>query len=157
MVVGSKWWKNGVCIFSFGAIKGFVYCILHVCGGDPMTLIIFNKKTLYSPRMWRWSWFINPSKTGSQVFSTYVEVILGKLFPMLPFLSILHVCGGDPNSNHGIYWELLVFSTYVEVILHHVMTKHKRYGILHVCGGDPVYPFVDSMLSKYSPRMWRWS
>ena len=53
MVVGSKWWKNGVCVFSFGAIKGFVYCILHVCGGDPESLPVGRIASEYSPHMLR--------------------------------------------------------------------------------------------------------
>ena len=30
--------------------------ILHVCGGDPLLVVVSSKLTLYSPRMWRWSY-----------------------------------------------------------------------------------------------------
>ena len=73
----------------------------------------------------------------SLVFSTYVEVILMNDLEKAEALSILHVCGGDPNSTVNIkeyfrysprMWRwspdtnndflmTFVFSTYVEVIL----------------------------------------
>ena len=59
-------------------ILGFVYCILHVCGGDPViNFMDFARK---------------------MVFSTCVEVIL--IFRQYSRVSerILHVCGGDPND-----------------------------------------------------------
>ena len=51
------------------------------------------------------------------VFSTYVEVIppVQNFTPTL--ISILHVCGGDPQFDHNVYKWKEVFSTYVEVIL----------------------------------------
>ena len=33
----------------------WVISFLHVCGGDPMILIYWREKLLFSPRMWRWS------------------------------------------------------------------------------------------------------
>ena len=32
-----------------------VWCILHVCGGDPHTRLSMSSVCQYSPRMWRWS------------------------------------------------------------------------------------------------------
>ena len=72
--------------------------------------------------------------------------------------SILHVCGGDPPINFGL-WEksilhvcggdplrlgrqevvLKVFSTYVEVILIATGSIKNGLSILHVCGGDPCW------------------
>ena len=49
--------------------------------------------------------------------------------------SILHVCGGDPNSK-----------SYGEA---------KKWCILHVCGGDPKLKFKPKATWQYSPRMWR--
>ena len=33
-----------------------------------------------------------------EVFSTYVEVILTVMSPLVSLKCILHVCGGDPNG-----------------------------------------------------------
>ena len=155
-----------------------IYCILHVCGGDPKILLIANLSFQYSPRMWRWSpWcgFFNP----------YTN-------------SILHVCGGDPTKQqlwhhylkvfstyvevihvrHDLEFQLLrysprmwrwslgfreamrvlkVFSTYVEVILILPLKLLIQISILHVCGGDPARAEFYTNFNKYSPRMWRWS
>ena len=112
-------------------------CILHVCGGDPVTSIWSAPVTLYSPRMWRWSFLLWYGGNWHSVFSTYVEVILSRAKENDDKMCILHVCGGDPRSNVltlVIIWysprmwrwsfhvvvlsnSLSVFSTYVEVIL----------------------------------------
>ena len=111
------------------------------------------------------------------VFSTYVEVILTLKFPSTIWLSILHVCGGDPigrllfvsyllysprmwrwsHMSNSATFKVRVFSTYVEVILINRTLSMFEYGILHVCGGDPAPTLISSSESKYSPRMWRWS
>ena len=131
--------------------------ILHVCGGDPKGIKASHNFFKYSPRMWRWSLYVSRSNDRNSVFSTYVEVILTLALACLVFVSILHVCGGDPNftaqvinSNKysprmwrwSLYWSLemtshWVFSTYVEVIpiISPLITLF--HSILHVCGGDP--------------------
>ena len=58
-------------------ISGFVYYILHVCGGDPSTCFKLAERGI--------------------VFSTYVEVIPVCGVPVLSGAGILHVCGGDPS------------------------------------------------------------
>ena len=70
--------------------------ILHVCGGDPIVLILRDAKCLYSPRMWRWSYHREYSVSTKKVFSTYVEVIPKWTFYLILVIRILHVCGGDP-------------------------------------------------------------
>ena len=50
--------------------------ILHVCGGDPAFKASASLPVGYSPRMWRWSWYISEVPITPAVFSTYVEVIL---------------------------------------------------------------------------------
>ena len=72
-------------------------CILHECGGDPQQYLESLFITLYSPRVWRWSLDTNPSHYKDDVFSTSVEVILGKLFVFKNPNCILHECGGDPG------------------------------------------------------------
>ena len=52
------------------------FCILHVCGGDPVIGQFGGSKSAYSPRMWRWSLERQALNSSSLVFSTYVEVIL---------------------------------------------------------------------------------
>ena len=52
-----------------------VWCILHVCGGDPHTRLSMSSVCQYSPRMWRWSWSKIYQSARASVFSTYVEVI----------------------------------------------------------------------------------
>ena len=74
--------------------------ILHVCGGDPIPTTNAANKVLYSPRMWRWSQFFQLARMHDKVFSTYVEVIPKKKSFKENYISILHVCGGDPKS-HG--------------------------------------------------------
>ena len=77
--------------------------ILHVCGGDPRYhLIIYNHKK-YSPRVWRWSSKISDWSEIHGVFSTCVEVILIKTVDGTTSVSILHVCGGDPNWDGMTY------------------------------------------------------
>ena len=73
-----------------------IYCILHVCGGDPSDSNHEFIQTKYSPRMWRWSPKKRTAEQKAYVFSTYVEVILGFGFSTICKKSILHVCGGDP-------------------------------------------------------------
>ena len=109
--------------------------------------------------MWRWSLFKNIFSCIFWVFSTYVEVILENVFSRMMEYSILHVCGGDPDSERcnnraGAYsprmwrWSSahnaiqignMVFSTYVEVILDHDNRTSNSSCILHVCGGDPAF------------------
>ena len=72
------------------------YCILHVCGGDPDTSDLKLRWCWYSPRMWRWSQTKITIVVNSDVFSTYVEVILEMNDIKILGRSILHVCGGDP-------------------------------------------------------------
>ena len=74
------------------------YCILHVCGGDPLMQIAYEYEPEYSPRMWRWSLISLLSPVLSWVFSTYVEVILATFASRHSAWCILHVCGGDPNT-----------------------------------------------------------
>ena len=132
---------------------------------------------MYSPRMWRWSSFDTIILQRSRVFSTYVEVIPISCTSLCAFLSILHVCGGDPAETFRFNWWktysprmwrwsqlkqelspiLLVFSTYVEVIPTTNKLRTSHPSILHVCGGDPYRRCWPLRPSKYSPRMWRWS
>ena len=70
--------------------------ILHVCGGDPDKDCWALTIAAYSPRMWRWSWFIGLFHNLFFVFSTYVEVIPNFWIFENSGWSILHVCGGDP-------------------------------------------------------------
>ena len=156
-IVMTKWWNFGIYRFVIVVISGFVYCILHVCGGDPHWYHLHLVIEWYSPRMWRWSCMMTCLRTLRSVFSTYVEVIL--IFQRRDGLwsGILHVCGGDPlyfwtmetSSRYsprmwrwswhlfGQTHQLVVFSTYVEVILHLCSSKKTTSSILHVCGGDP--------------------
>ena len=151
--------------------------ILHVCGGDPSSPFFNLISHVYSPRMWRWSFFSIFANSLSLVFSTYVEVILWwKKAPYI-FNGILHVCGGDPITSEnnlpqfeysprmwrwssasgvGVH-KMLVFSTYVEVILPKLPLIFQWVCILHVCGGDPSLYRAYMESKKYSPRMWRWS
>ena len=151
--------------------------ILHVCGGDPGIPSSSAFWMMYSPRMWRWSWFRHQYRGIKNVFSTYVEVILILISWNDITLGILHVCGGDPEPGKLIImnakysprmwrWSYLffnrsiwlsVFSTYVEVILEVMNSPRPFLRILHVCGGDPATTKVWAMKMKYSPRMWRWS
>ena len=77
-------------------------CILHVCGGDPVTIIFCMTNFMYSPRMWRWSSIPKILPTLCMVFSTYVEVIPVYESCQWAITSILHVCGGDPGSAAGL-------------------------------------------------------
>ena len=70
--------------------------ILHVCGGDPKDALQKLVKSMYSPRMWRWSRSNQPNQSRYLVFSTYVEVILCQITTKMIGFGILHVCGGDP-------------------------------------------------------------
>ena len=75
--------------------------ILHVCGGDPLDSRSRLSLHWYSPRMWRWSQSAKNLDILLLVFSTYVEVILLQQLHEQRYLSILHVCGGDPyHLNH---------------------------------------------------------
>ena len=49
---------------------------LHVCGGDPMFMQSMVALWLFSPRMWRWSYWLVDLDRANPVFSTYVGVIL---------------------------------------------------------------------------------
>ena len=113
------------------------WSILHVCGGDPSILFYCPICPEYSPRMWRWSSVDTWGNKAMGVFSTYVEVIPNNSALCGSILSILHVCGGDPEDKKLRFQQSLysprmwrwsckssslmpftpVFSTYVEVIL----------------------------------------
>ena len=139
--------------------------------------MIVGLKRRYSPRMWRWSLAYEKTDELIAVFSTYVEVIL-TITPTAGYkVSILHVCGGDPDtriivSKLDLYsprmwrWSSkyeeseygeIVFSTYVEVILKWSNHGRSFWSILHVCGGDPFSMDLKEQEMEYSPRMWRWS
>ena len=155
----------------------FWLSILHVCGGDPTAIHHARCMCMYSPRMWRWSSKLDINTIDSNVFSTYVEVILNKYSTGSPPDSILHVCGGDPTfliccsillvySPRMWRWSSVllsirplihVFSTYVEVIPIESFPMLKETSILHVCGGDPHSTLSYYNGLGYSPRMWRWS
>ena len=127
--------------------------------------------------MWRWSSRWHLFKRTSNVFSTYVEVILTREKFIRMSRRFLHVCGGDPTTRYKLLiWYLfsprmwrwsyfacflflviVVFSTYVEVILCSCNPWWHCDCFLHVCGGDPI--FLSDVISpfKFSPRMWRWS
>ena len=51
----------------------------------------------------------------------------------------------------------VVFSTCVEVIQRNTPETKTNSGILHVCGGDPSLNSTTKNISRYSPRVWRWS
>ena len=55
-----------------------VFCsgILHVCGDDPTYICRVSTRSMYSPRMWRWSSAYRMPLDNIMVFSTYVEMIL---------------------------------------------------------------------------------
>ena len=106
-----------------------------------------------------------------------MEVILLQVSFLWVILSILHVCGGDPDCQSQYQtiqeysprmwrWSwtigfvnmlILVFSTYVEVILPNSPSPASTACILHVCGGDPKLKTNRDFNVVYSPRMWRWS
>ena len=127
--------------------------------------------------MWRWSLVATSNELEEHVFSTYVEVILLEAIVFRSLACILHVCGGDPDTDTTAggfagysprMWrwsyassinapKLIVFSTYVEVILFQKRLAVASYCILHVCGGDPNPSHTSVLVVSYSPRMWRWS
>ena len=127
--------------------------ILHTCGGDPQSWIIFEPSVKYSPHMWRWSRLSRSQTRLLDVFSTHVEVILKWMWQIACIYCILHTCGGDPKhwykasgfvvySPHMWRWSLLwclpvrnclVFSTHVEVILIPSNFAEGAEGILHTC------------------------
>ena len=120
-----------------GEFLVFPFRILHVCGGDPKHISFFNRLTMYSPRVWRWSFSSDHLAKISKVFSTCVEVIPTFRPKLTQKTSILHVCGGDPwiakrSKMIGMYsprvwrWSSIKDDGYTMPI-----------GILHVCGGDP--------------------
>ena len=75
-------------------------CVLHVCGDDPTTGFLMNLFNTCSPRMWRWSLGYFFAEAHSNVFSTYVEMILALMQTKKLLPSVLHVCGDDPT----LYW-----------------------------------------------------
>ena len=143
--------------------------ILHVCGGDPCKISHNILISVYSPRVWRWSFHFACWLHNWKVFSTCVEVILGFTGRDAMKFSILHVCGGDPlpllvSTIYLLYsprvwrWSpaagtggilITVFSTCVEVIPLPVRGVSLRNSILHVCGGDP----VKTVWLRYEPRV----
>ena len=152
------------------------YCILHVCGGDPVMENLKPASKLYSPRVWRWSYHVQLQSHRRHVFSTCVEVIPKSSGLVSAILCILHVCGGDPKKKPPKnFWSLYsprvwrwspsqnivkqlhpVFSTYVEVILFPHTLHSADLSILHVCGGDPISSSSYKNINMYSPRMWRY-
>ena len=118
-------------------------CFLHVCGGDPEWRESNYKVILFSPRMWRWSYWLVDLDRVNTVFSTYVEVILVNYHLSISYFRFLHVCGGDPNLFNAMLdkiefsprmwrWSwvspklissISVFSTYVEVILTSISSR----------------------------------
>ena len=130
---------------------------------------------VYSPRMWRSSLLQCNLVLLSNVFSTYVEVILILMINIVQLISILHVCGGHPlkdlltrtvmlysprmwrSSSFGtcLWVASYVFSTYVEVILQPQYGTQTLRSILHVCGGHPYTDVCSTSIREYSPRMWR--
>ena len=150
-------------------------CILHTCGGDPVCSCWWCDVSKYSPHMWRWSQVQNSKGQRKRVFSTHVEVILLLKIAKMRFLSILHVCGGDPRNTIYIcdqpkysprMWRwsyhassaihtITVFSTYVEVIPRYTRGCPSHIRILHVCGGDPNWFSGCSSGLRYSPHMLR--
>ena len=87
-------------VILIGRIQGFVHVgILHVCGGDPICFTWSNRANQYSPRVWRWSYVGISKKRFLGVFSTCVEVILVQIVTSINTNGILHVCGGDPDTD----------------------------------------------------------
>ena len=82
----------------FSAFLASSKSILHVCGGDPISLATTLPIIRYSPRMWRWSQLTVKNFIDHLVFSTYVEVIPCYLVIYQVRRCILHVCGGDPYN-----------------------------------------------------------
>ena len=85
------------------------FCILHVCGGDPVIGQFGGSKSAYSPRMWRWSLERQALNSSSLVFSTYVEVIPLMMKAIKMQSGILHTCGGDPIPLYGV-WNTMKYS-----------------------------------------------
>ena len=67
---------------------------LHVCGGVSVISQIIRAITLFSPRMWRCFRLTRSNSNNSRIFSTYVEVFLGRIVKQTALLNFLHVCGG---------------------------------------------------------------
>ena len=152
-----NWIKKVICKFKDVDISRIFYCVLHVCGGDPVINAKKGMQVVCSPRMWRWSSMIRTWSNRHLVFSTYVEVILLESWAFTAAVCVLHVCGGDPRELRRENKELRcsprmwrwspsmrilsnychVFSTYVEVILSAGTDQTIQDGVLHVCGGDP--------------------
>ena len=116
-------------------------CILRVCGDDWSFNSFCHSYSVYSPRMWRWSYHASSAIHTITVFSTYVEVIPRYTRGCPSHIRILHVCGGDPqrrrSENKSVYFRTPEFS------------------ILHTCGGDPHYVLDRVNLLMYSPHMLR--
>ena len=89
------------------------------------------------------------------MFSTYVEMILTVVQALAKSLSVLHVCGDDPQLLMTIKAVKTVFSTYVEMIPDNTVLTAIYESVLHVCGDDPKQLFLVLLKSKCSPRMWR--
>ena len=110
---------------------------LHVCGGDPRCVFTKQRRTRFSPRMWRWSWILFSWIFCTVVFSTYVEVI-ERLSPTqgISWSFSPRMWRWSWNFLCQL-WHKRVFSTYVEVILLQNTSAPVRASFLHVCGGDP--------------------
>ena len=65
-------------ILKWKKIWNYPLSILHVCGDDPVFKSTHLKPLVYSPRMWRWFSADTALKNSDSVFSTYVEMILGR-------------------------------------------------------------------------------
>ena len=131
--------------------------ILHVCGGDPLLWSISANKLVYSPRMWRWSYYSLSVFFAKIVFSTYVEVIpTAQVVLWLFHWYSPRMWRWSQYPALGFCYQS-VFSTYVEVIPNSQGCSCTDQSILHVCGGDPISLDFSSSKITYSPRMWRWS
>ena len=141
-----------VSIVAVGAFR-------HVCGGDPVEWGEKMAATIFSPRMWGWSFGDAKAQIIVGLFPTYVGVILCKYMKLNPFVAFPHVCGGDKNCTLVIQpvksfsprmWGWLVFlldfssldklfPTYVGVIPQTIRHPWNGNTFPHVCRGDPIY------------------
>ena len=133
------------------------YCVLHVCGDDPIFQTNLLKVLQCSPRMWRWSYLFLWYLVLFEVFSTYVEMILCSVIILFKDSCVLHVCGDDPNLL-PCFWRVTSCSPRMwrwSYIIN--VGLDKAYSVLHVCGDDPEDSALSVDVDSCSPRMWRWS
>ena len=131
--------------------------ILHVCGDDPIFIMISITFKVYSPRMWRWSYLMYFCSQWYPVFSTYVEMILAMNGRNFTFKEYSPRMWRWSCARVRLLAADCVFSTYVEMILPYLQENDRYLGILHVCGDDPISVATNLQIFGYSPRMWRWS